>query len=215
MHRYVNIDREQWWDVTGAGETGVVDVARVPQVAVDALRRVFLRSGDRDSAAWLDGIRVLVVDEVINTGDTLMIAENLFRRAFPQAEVRGTHWMRPGLVVDRSGQRRTAEVPVWYRSDTWAGRLVGNRFAPGARPVTERSRNGALFLSTRPPQPDGAGVQLKREVARLAQDVRAGRLLARPAMGRDDQDWAERVSALYGFDNLAAFTRARAAQDRL
>ena len=74
----------------------------------------------------------------MNTGDTLRIAVGLFRRAFPTADVRGEHWMVPGTAVDLSGTRRTSEVPVWYRSDTWAGRLVGNRMDPHTKLEVQR-----------------------------------------------------------------------------
>ena len=212
--RMVNIDREQWWDQTGASETGLVDVDRVPATAVASLRRVFQPVGARaGEPSWLDARRVLVVDEVMNTGDTLRIAAGLFRRAFPTADVRGEHWMVPGTTVDRSGTRRTAEVPVWYRSDTWAGRLVGNRMDPENPQTTPRNKAGALFLSTRPRSPDMAGRLLRAEVAALGAEVAAGHLLARPAAARSRDDQLDRIRSLYGYADPRAFTAARTAQD--
>ena len=142
--RFVNIDREQWWSYTGGSEFGVIDVSKVPEQAIAALRRVFLPQAD-SVAAWLDGRRVLIVDEVKNTGDTLQIARGLFARAFPTADVRTTHWMDPGSTRDRSGMRRTSEVPVWYRADIWQGRLVGNRLDPD-NPRTIELGDGWLGL---------------------------------------------------------------------
>lgn len=212
--RMVNIDREQWWDVTGASETGVVDVDRIPDGVVEALRRVFQHLDAAPSdPSWLDGRKVLVVDEVYNTGDTLRIARGLFERAFPSADIRGDHWMTPGVKVDRAGNRRTAEVPVWYRADTWAGRLVGNRMDPTNPPATRRNSSGALFLSTRPRTPDTAGRQLRAEINQLATDLTSAQLLARPASSRSREDQKDRIRALFGFNDPKGFLAARQAQD--
>lgn len=208
--RFVNIDREQWWGYTGGTEFGLIDVSKVQDDAIAALRRVFLPQADSPTA-WLDGRRVLVVDEVKNTGDTLQIARGLLLRAFPTADVRTAHWMDPGSTRDRSEMRRTSEVPVWYRADIWQGRLVGNRLDPNNPRNTARNREAALFLSTRPSTPDERGRRLRKEVAQLAEDVAASRLLARPSNDRDD--WDRRVEALYGFTDPHAFTSARKLQD--
>lgn len=208
--RFVNIDREQWWGYTSGSEFGVIDVSKVPDKAISALRRVFLPRS-HSSIAWLDGRRVLVVDEGKNTGDTLHIARGLFARAFPTADVRTAHWMDPGSTRDRSGMRRTSEVPVWYRADTWQGRLVGNRLDPDNPRTTERNQEASLFLSTRPARPDQRGRRLRQEVAQLAVDVADGHLLARPCADRDD--WDRRVEVLYGFTDAGTFTAARKLQD--
>jgi hypothetical protein len=216
MLRMANIDREQWWGLTGASETGVVDVARVPSTVIGGLRSVFLQRRPDNGVdpfgipSWLDGRRVLVIDEVSNTGDTLRIARGLVKAAFPTADVRSEHWMTPGAVRERGGLARAAQVPVWYRSDTWEGRLVGNRLDPANPPVSWRSSRGALFQSTRPRVPDLLGRLLKREIQSLAHDVAGGRLLAAPATVRED--WLDRVRILYGYDDAAEFTAARMRQ---
>lgn len=214
--RMVNIDREQWWELTGGTESGLVDVARVPQESVAALRAVFLRRQPRagepvwEIPAWLDGVRILVVDEVSNSGDTLRIATGLISRAFPTSEVKGDHWMTPGTVTDRRGFSRVQDVPVWYQSSTWTGRLVGNRLDARNPPATWRGERGAMFLSTRPRLPDASGRRLRSEAALLARDVSDGRLLAVPSGLRDDA--VERIRALYGYQDPREFTAARIAQ---
>ena len=216
--RMVNIDREQWWGLTGGTESGLVDVSRVPRESVDALRAVFLLRPPAegqpvaDAPAWLDGKRILVVDEVSNSGDTLRIATGLVARAFPTSDVRGDHWMTPGQVTDRRGFTRVQDVPVWYQSGTWTGRLVGNRLDPQNPAATWRGQRGALFLSTRPRVPDESGLRLRSEVAALAADVAARRLLAAPAGVRDTDDAIERIRVLFGYDDPRTFTAARIAQ---
>ena len=150
-----------------------------------------------------------VLDEVSNTDDTLQIATGLFQRAFPTADVRGCHWMTLGPVAERSGLRRTAEVPVWYRPDTWECRLVGNRVESAARPVTERSKAGGLFLWTRPPAPVRPVVQLRWEARQVVVGVSAGRLLARPAASRGIEVGEDRVQPQYGYTDLRALTGVR------
>jgi hypothetical protein len=215
MH-FANIDREQWWSKTGASETGVIDVRQVPMDDVAGLRGAYLRRRPADGSslwdlpAFLDDRTVFVIDEVSNTGDTLTIATGLVARAFPTATVKGLHWMTPGTVVDqRSGQRRTASVPVWYRSDTPRGRLIGNRLDPAHRGTSWRGRLGGLFLSTAPAEPDQLGITLRQEIADVAADVASGRLLAAPAR-RDDVE--ERIRWLYGYDDPLTFAKARLAQ---
>ena len=210
--RFVNIDREQWWSHTGGSEFGVIDVSKVPAESIAKLRRVFLPRADSLNA-WLDDKRVLVVDEVKNTGDTLQIARGLFERAFPTADVRIAHWMDPGNFTDPSGMRRTSDVPVWYRADTWQGRLVGNRLDSDNPRTTRRNVEASLFLSTRPVVPDQRGRRLRLEGAQLAADVAAGELLARPCSDRDNGDWDRRIEVLYGFTDPRAFTSARKEQD--
>lgn len=218
---FANIDREQWWDFTGASETDVVDVDRVPHRVVAGLRGAYLTNCPPEGTdplryfelpSFLDGRLILVVDEVSNTGDTLKIAAGLTRRAFPDARVETAHWMSPGTVVDpRSGQRRTANVPVWYRDDAATGRLVGDRYVNG-RGRSWRGTIGRDFLSTVPLQRDKAGLQLRREAGWIAQDLQARRLLAAPSLQRDDEDFDARVKGMYGYTDMQAFTKARSDQ---
>jgi hypothetical protein len=206
--RFVNIDREQWWHLTGGSETGNIDTARVPEDVIIQLRSVFANDPDHpEASSMLDDRRVLIVDEVANTGDTLRIARGLFEAAYPRSDVRTTHWMTPGSLLDRSGLRRTATVPVWYRSDIWQGRRIGNRLANA--PHSRRGARGSLFLSTTPPEPDQLGRRLRAETSYLGRDVAVGCLLANPSMRRDDDDFDERIQALYGVTNPREFAQRR------
>jgi hypothetical protein len=196
----------------------VIDVELIPTEMVTGLRAAYLRrrpssmGGVWDEPAFLDGRDIMVVDEVRSSGDTLTIATGLVRRAFPTATVDGAHWMISSTVSVPGQPKRIAATPVWYRNDTWRGRLVGNRADPAHRGHHWRGDLGTLFLSTVPPEPDEAGITLRAEVAALADDHARGRLLARPAPTRADDDHDERIRVLSGRADLAAFTKDRTAQ---
>ncbi|MFT4189004.1 MAG: hypothetical protein QM621_10540 [Aeromicrobium sp.] len=206
--------------MTGASETGMVEVDQVPRDQLASFRAAFACRRPASLAsvweepAFLDDRSVLVIDEVTVSGDTLRIAAGLTAAAFPTARVSAAHWMTPGNKRDRvSGQSRVADVPVWYRSDAVEGRLVGNRMALERGGAGHwRTDFGAYFLSTVPPAPDVRGLRLKAEVRRTAAEVASGSLLAAPSSTREIDDMVERVETLYGYTDLRAFTAARLAQ---
>lgn len=215
---FTNIDREHWWTLTGATESGHINIDDIPATAITALRTTFLRQRPtsrpaHETPSWLDQRRILVVDEVSNTGDTLRIATGLIQRAFPTADVASDHWMSPGSTRDPGGLTRTANVPVWYRSDSWEGRLVGDRLDSRSPPTSWRNKAGALFQSTRPRPPDHKGRRLRAEINALAVEVAAGTLLATPSLARDEASIDDRIRALYGHTDPRAFTAARIAAE--
>lgn len=119
----------------------------------------------------------------------------------------------PSCEASRDGiteLRLPSDLPSGeHRASTWPA-STGN--TKPANPRT-RARNHAasLFLSTRPVVPDERGRRLRKEVAELAADVAAGRLLARPCIDRED--WARRVDLLYGHSDARLFSAARRRQD--
>lgn len=219
---FANIDRVQWWDVTGASETGTINVMRVPAEQAMQLRVAYLRERPppgigpgacMGAPTWLDGKTIVVIDEVRASGDTLAIAGGLVQRAFPDNRVLTSHWMTPEVRRGKeSGVAQQIRNPVWYRSDTSRGRLVGDRLASDHRGSHWRGKLAPLFMSTVPAQRDTMGIQLRHEVAELARDVAKGELLALPALTRESEDIATRIQTLYGFSDLRAFTAARIAQ---
>ncbi len=219
---FANIDREQWWDVTGGSETGWIDVSRVPVEQVMQLRLAYLRSEPApmlnpqdalEQPTWLDGKHIVVIDEVRASGDTLTIAGGLVQRAFPTNLVETAHWMAPEVRRGReSGVAQQIHNPVWYRSDTPAGRLVGDRQAPDHRGRHWRGRSAPLFLSTVPRERDRMGLRLRSEISAIGRAVAAGQLLSAPAATRDVDDAAERIETLYGYTDLRLFTQHRIEQ---
>jgi len=179
--KFLNIDREQWQGVVGRSEneTGGINVNAIPESNIDELRQVFAtvpgKSRPEDSS-MLSNKNVLVVDEVRSSGDTLKMSEGIIKRAFPDAaRVDGEYWMlKPAHRDASSGMMISGEVPIWYSDETNKGRLVANRDTTKSNASnSSRQRIGGQWLSTRFRNgPDEAGRQLKREVKRLALDLK-------------------------------------------
>ncbi len=187
---FLNIDRELLGKVTGRSEDseGGMDVGRVDELQVESLRETYPRVEAQDVAhdeTGEEGVsKLLVVDEMRASGDTLAMAVGLLGRAFPASQVKGTHWMMPSA--------KTGLAPVWYSAATSKGRLVSDTNpAASLLSPSPAQRRGALWLSTRPQEPDVAGVQLRAEATMIADEIRRGELPVYPSIQRDD--FEERV----------------------
>lgn len=194
--KFLNIDRETWGPHLGRSEdkNGLIDVGRIPQESIDNLKQVFAPvagiSKESDETLLTDK-KVMVVDEVRSSGDTLHMAEGMLRRAFPDAaRIDGEYWMlQPAVRDPRSGALISGEMPVWYNDRSNEGRLVANRDDVKSRMSnSSRQRAGGLWLSTRfRGGPDKSGLQLKLEVKMMARDLREHQLVYKPSSGWDEQ----------------------------
>jgi len=205
--KYLNIDREQWGPFIGRSEdrTGGINVNRIPSQSIQDLRDVMARIPGvtpSDEETLLTNKRVMVVDEVRSSGDTLRMAESILKRAFPDAvEVDGVYWMlKPAERDERSGALISGEVPVWYSDRTNEGRLIANRDATKSRAAGTRVQAaGALWLSTLfRGGHDEKGRQLKQEVKHLAEDLRNHKLPYMPTPEYPIDIQAQRISSLNG-----------------
>ena len=179
--KFLNIDREQWGPFVGRSEdeTGGININRIPEQSIDGLKEVFAPVAGRSrpgDISLLTNKRVMVVDEVRSSGDTLHMSEEIIKRAFPDAtSIDGVYWMpKPAERDPKSGMLVSGAVPIWYSDETNLGRLVANRDASKSRQSnSSRQRAGAMWLSTLFRKgPDEAGRQLKREAKQLAEDLR-------------------------------------------
>jgi len=201
MH-FLNIDREQWVNTVDPEGVGTVDIQKVDPSIIRSLRSVFVGPQDKaggitpgidNAPASLDGDTVLIVDEVRASGRTLDIAEKFIKKAFPTAEVVGTHWM--GGASMKGNAQGNADLPVWYKADTHLGRGVGNRQETVSQMSTNQTQKlGSWFLSTRLPEQDEASTQLRKEIKHLAHDKE---VLVIPSFKRDD-DFVDRAERLNG-----------------
>lgn len=208
--KFVNFDREQWAPVMGRSEgkdgKGITLEGLHPDT-VDSLTGLFAkRQFDRDDyvspedETFFDDRNILIVDEVSASGDTLVMAKKLFERAFRNsASIDGTHWMPPEKVYDkRSGAARNADLPVWYNADSPYGRLVGDRdLFKSSQSPSMRQRRGAQFLSYHLPKRDDRGIQLRKEMYQLGEDVMNGEVPVTPSSYRPDDERFEDLFMLY------------------
>jgi hypothetical protein len=199
--KFLNIDKEQWEDTIGRKETSGINADLLPQKAVDSLRSIYKSIEPNDSEeTMLSGKRVLIVDEVNVTGNTLEMAEKMLKRIFPDAkEIKGYHWMNGKIIVDQnSGVSLNSAQPPWYQRRE-SGRLILNRdqeLSLGAK--SSRQKIGGLWLSrgrneAREPGmeidkdgPDHEGLELKADIKLLADDFRKGNLPYVPSSLWDD-----------------------------
>ncbi len=115
--------------------------------------------------------RVRVVDEVRDTGATLLIARQLFQSAFPKSIFNISWWKKFATPTADGRVIENGEVPVWYHGNN------ENQYYTGIANKTDRT----TFLS-RPlseiinPEKDKLGLsgQLRREMKKLANLFRVG-----------------------------------------
>lgn len=173
--KFANIDREQWQNVTGRIDPDDgghdVDVNRLSQQVFDDLSNTYRDPSDGTKSVFA-GKHIMVVDETRTSGTTLEIAEQMFKKSFPDAvDVSGHHWM-----VRPSGRQRTAEVAVWYDENTPYGRGVGNRNADKSlASASSRQQDGQMFLSVAPDKYDSGAHELREDIKALHQDILAGK----------------------------------------
>jgi hypothetical protein len=109
--RFANIDRLAWRrDNKVEIEEGGARIIEPEDVA--GLRAIYK---DSKGGQTLDEQKILLVDEQSETGDTLLVAKNLFGKAFPSARVEGFSWIRHPWKLEK-GQRssQVKEIPLWY-----------------------------------------------------------------------------------------------------
>ncbi len=204
---FANIDREQWGPIVGRSEdkTGRINVDLVPEGTIKSLRSTFSPKGELSQDSYFTGKKLMIVDEMMTSGDTLTIASGLFERAFPDAEeVKTGYWM-PTVTRQRSGSIRVGTLPpVWYRDNHVQGRLVGDRsFKVSDKSDSRAQRDGRYFLSSRFDEIDKEGLRLKQEVKALARDVKNGLIPVLPPADYEDFSPAQQEAFMHRVNGLS------------
>ncbi|HEX7483961.1 MAG TPA: hypothetical protein VF281_02290 [Candidatus Saccharimonadales bacterium] len=189
---FLNIDRRQWRDQLDPNKTGQFNADNLSDSQMEGLRSIFNRdhNGSFDETNDLDDQVILVVDEVKSTGDTLNIAQEMIKRAFPSSIVGGVHWMSKTTQVN--GATGNADIPIWYQDDSKdpkneVGRGVGNRLPK--RLITHPSQE---FLSRRFNEPDQKALRLREDFKTLSDGV-GNDVLYQPYTFRDDESIEKRT----------------------
>jgi len=177
QRKFLNIDREQWGAVLGRSEEreGRIDIRKLPPERAEELREVFapVQDNNPEHESLFTNKKILVIDEVMASGDTLEMATGLLDAAFPDAKsIKGIHWMS-GTKATSSGARTNTDLPVWYSDREVTGRLVGDRDTfKSEHSNSKRQRIGKFWLSTAfRNQIDQKGLRLKEEMKILSRDL--------------------------------------------
>jgi hypothetical protein len=214
--RFLNIDRMPWRINPGVEIGQDPSNFREPdEEDIIGLRSIFTAPGkDPSSPGQLDGKRILVVDEVSDSGDTLRVSTQLLERAFPDAVIKGANWMDVHTQAgDRQQSKQVLDRPVWYEAKEESGRGVFGHTSEGAINANTKSTltpGAHQFLSTRPifvtqnesgeatiSHVDQRGLALRRDIKRMAQALKDGAIVPAPSTqhekeynGMDIDDYA-------------------------
>ncbi len=187
--KFVNIDRGTWIKKTGGLEddtgTGVNVNRSTVGRDIDNLRAAFIKdpskvmheSDEASQSTFLDNQKIMLVDEVRVSGNTLEIAKQFFEQAFPSSTVVSEHWMHAPTGQAAGGARYNKEIPIWYSQDSDLGRGIGD-LSPAASQQSEhvRIRRGRKFFSRPLASPDASSEQLRNDIRQLPHEIAAGHL---------------------------------------
>lgn len=187
--KFVNIDRGVWIKRTGGMEdstgAGVQVNSSTVGREINNLRGAFatrhedvMKKGDEFSnPSLLDYKKVMIVDEVRVSGNTLEIAKQFFEQAFPRSVILTEHWMHPLIGQAAGGSRFNMDVPVWYSDESALGRGIGDLNPAASQQSTHvRLRRGNKFFSRPLEKPDQMSVALRNEIKQLPYEIASGKL---------------------------------------
>ena len=150
--KFLNIDRLHW----RKDQETENEFNDVSPTDIEALRAIF-QLHDRNV---LDGAKkILIVDEISESGDTQRIAAKLLHEAFPNAQIDTFAYMTPEITETKAGPSYNyRSFPAWYppKGDrgyhTEDGRGVLDPSTWDAQVSLERPRRANKFLSSPPQQ---------------------------------------------------------------
>lgn len=216
---FVNIDKDDWKETLDPEDVGVTNIDNVPKARIQELRSIFVRPQDKkdtvtgeDTLSWVDDADtalddkvVLIVDEVLSSGQTLRFAEKLLSRAFPDTQFAHAYWMSKTVI--NQGISMNKDLPVWYKTKEVEGRGVGNvHVAASQQSESVTQRLGAAFLSAALDGPDMKARKLRQEFKQLAHD---DQVLVQPSGLRSEEDQDERATRLNGMEASEVYAKLR------
>lgn len=200
--RFLNIDRLPWRiDPAVEISTHPSNFREPSEADIRGLRAIFAPPNKKATdTSPLDGKRILIIDEVSDSGDTMLVSTKLVERAFPTSKIKGHNWM-DDYRVGPQGEKIVLDVPVWYESEEQTGRGVMGQLTDNS-PLANKKSNllpeSHQFLSTRPSLPevssdgeimvtsvDKRALALRRDAAKLAVKFASGDLVPIPNANRE------------------------------
>lgn len=178
----------------------------------------------------LDGKTIAIIDEVKSSGNTLRIALDLLKRAFPKTSFDAMWWSNPGKLswpggedVDFKSQWAARIVPPWYDDKRESGRGVGDIDIPySATSSSKAQRIGRNILSA--PERDDSGnyssnrsfsAVVRRDLGRLATRYKNMELVQyKPDHNLDDDTYDRRLEQYYGEPANVILKRWREENDK-
>lgn len=152
----------------------------------------------------LDGKRVIIIDEVRNSGATLDIAKDLIGEAIPElGKIDGEiFWHLPDLYseVNPNSDPQMNQAPIWYdqaKNTNWTGRGVWDintgyflrQYNANPNPYTRAQKLGSIVLGepmNLEEEPGQLSKRIQSEVRRIHAEYRKGHVLpAIPAMSSE------------------------------
>lgn len=219
---YLNIDRMDWLQLMGYSKQDA-DSSKYKAIDFDAVSddqiariRAYFVEGDITEDNWreevwnlptrLDNKKLMVLDEVQNSGATLEIAVGLMRRAIPEAAVvTGEVFWTDEDYVQVNGESQRLTAPVWYDRNTDMGRGIGDvsaayhdyQYEKDPSQENLKRKIAAHVLSaphhnkqTYEELDDDLYKKLQQDIAYMTYDYANGKILRMPDSSRGD-DWEE------------------------
>lgn len=239
---YLNIDRVDWFKKQGYRPDEAAsrltpqdfDIDKVPEEDIARIRAIFT-IGEIDENNWqkhvwelptrLDGKNILIVDEVKNKGGTLYIAQQLLKRAFPDATVSGQYFWQSGRYAlgGNPDEMQMESAPVWYDSKDTYGRGVGDishRYYNNLPDSPENFKKKLGWIALSAPHfnletfeelEDVKAKRLLQDIAYATYDYASGNILRAPSPDREMDDY-EAIAAQQGLSiaQLSNLRQARA-----
>lgn len=161
--------------------------------------------------SYLDGKRVLIVDEIRVSGTTLRKAREYLSAAFPDATFTTHAWMDERCDRADGGVAPPMNDVRWYERGNDRNRAVREsvdaQWGEILKAADPRIRRGWSWIAKVPRQQETGVLQLRSEIAQIAEDVSTGMLPYLPALDRpDDEERSLRFNGI-GIVDLYRFAR--------
>lgn len=235
-HSYLAIDRKEWYNHTGTNLEGneyvldpngeTVHIAtferdfkkeNVTREDLARIRALYIPGGIENedveeimnTPTGLAGKNITIIDEVSRSESTAKIAQFLVSQAIPEAaSVNYYIFWKPGTRPAENGERQMLGTPVWYNSESSAGRGIGDisepsyqkRYKDNPNSKTRAQRFGSFVLGAfmdllkeEKRVHHFSSRQLAREIKTIHREWDAGHIFMPMPSHYDEELWIENL----------------------